>query len=89
MRYFTTFVGSLLTGFERYRPRPWSRTPECGNGLERLLYEQIPLWLTDDELADAAVRWTELLEPLRANGPTGGRRRMLLSLTMFPDATRR
>ncbi len=82
LRYFATFVGSLVSGFERYL-----RSVESDRGPERVLYEQIPLWLTDDELADAAARWTELLEPLRANQPSDERRRTLLSLTLFPDAS--
>jgi len=82
VRYFATFVGSLLSGLERYLR---SVGPE--HGPERILYEQIPLWLSDDELAEAAAKWTELLEPLGANRPRGDRRRMLLSLTLFPDAS--
>jgi hypothetical protein len=42
--------------------------------------------LTDDEVSEAAARWEEVLEPLRANQPNGERRRLLLSLTLFPDA---
>ena len=80
LRYFATFVGALLASFERYL-----RSVGPGRGLESVLYEQIPLWLTDDELVEAAARWTEILEPLRANQPHGGRRRTLLSLTLFPD----
>ncbi|HWM21890.1 MAG TPA: helix-turn-helix domain-containing protein [Ilumatobacteraceae bacterium] len=82
LRYFATFVGSLITGFERYL-----RSIETGRGPDGVLYEQIPLWLSDDELAEAATRWTELLEPLRAHEPGGERRRRLLSLTLFPDAS--
>lgn len=82
LRYFATFVGALLTSFERYLR---SVGPE--RGLESVLYEQIPLWLTADELVEASARWTEILEPLRANQPHHGRHRTLLSLTLFPDAT--
>jgi hypothetical protein len=82
LRYLTTFVGSLLTGFERYL-RSAGLDPRIVGGM---LYEQMPLWLTDDELVEAIARWTELLEPLRGNEPDRGRRRMLLSLAMFPDA---
>ena len=87
-RYFATFVGAVLASFERY-VRSVEPDARVGTGLERLRYEQIALWLTDAELAEATLRWIEILEPLRANGPTGGRRRMLLSQAMFPDATRR
>jgi DNA-binding transcriptional ArsR family regulator len=80
LRYFATFLGALLTGFERYL-----RSVGTDHGPERVLYEQIPLWLTDDELVEATARWTELLEPLRANQPDSRRRRTLLSLTLFPD----
>jgi DNA-binding transcriptional ArsR family regulator len=82
LRYFATFVGSLIAGFERYL-----RSIEAGRRPDSVLYEQIPLWLTDAELAEAATRWTELLEPLRAHEPDGERRRRLLSLTLFPDAS--
>jgi hypothetical protein len=82
LRYFATFVGSLIAGFERYL-----RSIETGRRPDSILYEQIPLWLTDDELAEAAARWTALLEPLRAHAPDGDRRRRLLSLTLFPDAS--
>jgi DNA-binding transcriptional ArsR family regulator len=80
LRYFATFLGSLLTSFERYL-----RSVGPDRGLDNVLYEQIPFWLTDDELVEAAARWTEILEPLRANQPDGRRRRTLLSLTLFPD----
>jgi len=80
LRYFATFVGALLTGFERYL-----RSVGPDPGLDGVAYEQIPLWLTDDELVEASARWTEILESLRANQSNGGRRRMLLSLTLFPD----
>ena len=86
VRYFATFLGSLLTGFERH-VRAAGLEHRSEHGLDRILYEQIPLWLTDDELTEAAARWTELIEPLRANQPDGERRRMLLSLTLFPDAS--
>jgi DNA-binding transcriptional ArsR family regulator len=80
LRYFATFVGALLTSFERYL---WSVGPD--RRPDRLLYEQIPLWLTDDELIEATARWTEILEPLRAHQPDGVRRRTLVSLTLFPE----
>jgi DNA-binding transcriptional ArsR family regulator len=86
VRYFATFLGSLLTGFERHL-RAVGSEQRSERGLDRILYEQIPLWLTDDELAGAGARWTEILEPLRANEPDGERRRILLSLTVFPDAS--
>ena len=86
VRYFATFLGSLLAGFERH-PRAAGCEHSSERGLDRMLYEQIPLWLTDDELTEAAARWTELIAPLRANQPDGERRRMLLSLTLFPDAS--
>ena len=87
MRYFATFVGAVLSGFQRYlRSLGPDDRPGASAGAGALRYEQIPLWLTDDELHEMTVGWTELVEPLRANGPNGGRRRMLLSQAMFPDA---
>ena len=85
LRYFATFVGSLVARFERYlRSLGSADALESGSGPIR--YEQVPLWLTDIEVSEAAARWEEVLEPLRANQPNGERRRMLLSLTLFPDA---
>ena len=80
LRYFASFVGAPLTSFERYlRSVGPDRRPD------RLRYEQIPLWLTDDELIEATARWTEILEPLRGHQPDGVRRRTLVSLTQFPE----
>ncbi len=88
MRYFATFVGAVLSGFERYL-RSVGPDARPGAGAGALRYEQIPLWLTDVELHGVTVGWTELIAPLRGNGPDGGRRRMLLSQAMFPDASSR
>ena len=51
VRYFATFVGSLITGFERYL-RAVGSEHGSNHTPDRVLYEQIPLWLTDDELTD-------------------------------------
>ena len=81
LRYFPTLVGSLLPALERYL-----RSGEPGLGHDTVRYQQLPLWLTDDELRDLSTRLTDLLEPLRANQPDGERRRTLLSMTLIPDA---
>ena len=88
MRYFAAFVGAVLSGFERYL-RSVGPDARPGAGAGALRYEQIPLWLTDVELHGVTVGWTELIAPLRGNGPDGGRHRMLLSQAMFPDVSSR
>jgi DNA-binding transcriptional ArsR family regulator len=78
-RWFATFVGSLLAAFERL--------VDTG-GLDRrspLRYEQNALWLTDAEALALATTLSEAIEPLRRHEPGHGRRRLLLSTTLFAD----
>jgi hypothetical protein len=79
LRYFTTFVASLLGDNARYLER--DHLDFVGDGVG---YRQLPLYLSDEEFTRMVVELNVVLAPLAANGPAPGRRRRLLSTVMMP-----
>lgn len=78
-RYFTAFVSSLLAEFSRYLAR--ERIDLMADGVG---YQQSVLHLDDEEFADFARRFTELVQPLLGNEPRGGRTPRLLATVLMP-----
>lgn len=79
LRFFTTFLGSLLTGYGRYLDSP-DADPAGETG-----YRQVPLWMDEGEFAEFASELSELLRRGYENKPGPGRRRRLVSTISFPD----
>jgi DNA-binding transcriptional ArsR family regulator len=80
MRYFTAFVASLLSDFERYL---------AGDNIvvtREVSYHKFPLYLNDAELQRATETINQTLAPLLSNGPGEGRRRVILTSMMMPAA---
>ncbi|WP_063042658.1 helix-turn-helix domain-containing protein [Nocardia grenadensis] len=78
-RYFTAFVGSLLSEFTRYLARESIDLVADGVG-----YQQVALHLDDAEFARFAQDFAELVQPLLANKPGGGRTPRLLATILLP-----
>ncbi|WP_064743433.1 helix-turn-helix domain-containing protein [Actinomadura rifamycini] len=80
-RYFTAFVSSLLADFSRYLARDEIDLVADGVG-----YQQAVLHLDDAEFAEFARGFAELVGPLTANEPGGGRTPRLLATVLMPVA---
>lgn len=80
-RYFTTFVGTLLSDFAAYLD---SGDPSLS--ADRVGYRQVPLWLTDDEFDSLIEKLAALVLECADNDPTPERRRRLLSTIVMPDS---
>lgn len=79
--YFTTFLGTLLTGFARYVERDEIDLTADGVG-----YHQTPLWLSDEEFAEMNEQLAALIRSGYGNQPAPGRKRRLLATIVYPDA---
>lgn len=80
MRYFTAFVASLLSDFERYL------AGDSINVAREVSYHKFPLYLNDAELGRVSETINQTLLPLLENGPGEGRRRVILTSIMMPAA---
>ncbi len=81
LRYFTTYVATLLDDYSRYLqhsdPR---RILEDGVGYRKILLE-----LSDEEFAAMAAAINAAVIPYLNNQPGPGRRRRILSTIVMPD----
>ena len=80
LRWFTIFVGTLLTDFAAYL-----EDPDADVAADRVGYRQVPLWLTDEEVDELAEELGEVVRRRASFEPTGGRRRRILSTVLVPD----
>ncbi|WP_106401235.1 helix-turn-helix domain-containing protein [Actinocorallia populi] len=78
-RYFTAFVSSLLAEFSRYLAREQIDLVADGVG-----YQQLVLHLDDEEFAEFARGFTELVQPLIGNEPRPGRTPRLMATVFMP-----
>jgi DNA-binding transcriptional ArsR family regulator len=83
LRYFTVFVSGLLDDFGRYLGD--GDADLAGDGVG---YRQVPLELTDQELAELAGRLNAALAPVVGNRPAPGRRRRMLTTVVMPAGPR-
>ena len=80
-RGFLSFVGAVIGSFDRYLDQEGAAP-----GVDPMGYRQVAMWLTDEEAAQMAADLTRALEPYREKTPAPGRRRVLLSTVLVPDA---
>lgn len=79
LRYFTVFVAGLLADFGRYLD-----TGEADFLADGVGYRQVPLELSDQELAELAGRIGAALAPVLHNEPGPDRRRRMLTTVLMP-----
>jgi hypothetical protein len=79
LRYFTMFVAGLLGDFGRY-----VATGEPDLVADGVGYRQVPLELTDQELAELGGRLAAAITPVLGNRPGPGRRRRILTTVLIP-----
>ncbi len=80
LRYFTTFLGTLIDAFGAYLDEGVADFVADGVG-----YRQVPVWLTDEEFADVAAALSDAVRPAFDNAPAPGRRRRLITTIVMPD----
>lgn len=79
-RYFTTFVGTLLTDFAAYLG-----TSELDLAADRVGFRQVPIWLTADEFDELAAEMNRIVQARVGNQASPGRRRRLITSIVMPD----
>lgn len=79
MRYFATFLASLMDEFARYLQQETINYEADGVG-----YRQVPLYLSDEEFKQMSGAFNAALLPLLANRPAPGRRRRILTSIVMP-----
>ena len=80
LRWFTTFVGTLLTDFAAYVDGD-----DADLEADRAGYRQVPLWLTDEETDELAAGLRAVLDRFTDLAPTEERRRRILTTVLVPD----
>ncbi len=65
MHYFTQFVISLIGDFERY-----IRQANPNYETDGMVYRQVPMYLTDDELQEMYQRLRNVVKDYAANPPS-------------------
>ncbi len=80
MRYFMTFVASLLDEFASYLEQQDVDLFKDGVG-----YGQVPLYLSEREFDDVAGQIRDVLTRAAANEPTAERRRRTFSTIVMPE----
>ena len=81
LRYFATFVGTLLADFAAYL-----ETSDLDLAADRVGYRQVPLWLTDSEFDAMVAKMSGAVQECLGNERTPGRRRRLLNTIVTPDS---
>ncbi|HEX8361975.1 MAG TPA: helix-turn-helix domain-containing protein [Longimicrobium sp.] len=80
IRYFTVFLAGLLDDFQRYLDAPSADFARDGAG-----YRQIPLYLSDEELAGFTAELNRVIQGALLNEPRPGRRRRVLTRIILPS----
>lgn len=80
-RYFATFVGTLMVGFDRYL-----KGGGGDFGADRVGYQQTPMWLSDAEFDEMSEQMAAIFRSGYSNEPGADRKRRLFSTVVFPDA---
>ena len=87
LRYFTVFVGALLSDFSRYLQQDkLQQDKPIDLFADRVSYGETPFYLSDDELAQASRALNQALSPFLDNQPEPHRHRRLFAFVTFPDA---
>ena len=80
LRYFSTFLGTLVADFAAYLD---GGEPDLE--ADRVGYRQAPLWLSDAELDELLAELRQAIGARLRNEPDPGRRRRLITTVVMPD----
>ena len=80
LRYFTTFVATLLDDFSRYI----QNTPALDPVADGVGYQKFPLELNEEEFAEVAKGINAAIIPYLNNPPTPGRKRRIFVTAAIP-----
>ncbi|MEJ2600434.1 MAG: helix-turn-helix domain-containing protein [Anaerolineales bacterium] len=83
MRYFITFIASLLDDFSRYIHQ--SETVDLL--ADNVGYRKFPLELSDEELKSLSAEMNAVLAPYLENSPRQDRRRRIFSFVVMPEGS--
>ncbi len=81
MRYFISFIASLLDDFSRYIHR--GETTDLA--VDGVGFNKLPLELSDEEFRELAAKMNAVLSPYLDNQPGQNRRRRIFSTIVMPD----
>jgi DNA-binding transcriptional ArsR family regulator len=81
LRYFALFVAMLLGDYARYV----QQDAPIDLYADGVAYRETPLYLSDDEFAQAAAALNQALLPFLSHEPSPERRRRLFTFVTFPD----
>ena len=81
LRYFTTFVATLLDDFSRYL----EHTDKPDLQADAVGYHKVPLMISDAELAAMGAAINAAVMPYLQNQEGPGRRRRIFSTILIPD----
>jgi hypothetical protein len=83
-RAFATFVGALLSDFDRYvgRAAPAGTAPDLL--ADRVGYRTAAVWVTDEEFDEMMAELAAVLRARMAHQPDGSRRRRLVTTVHIP-----
>ena len=79
LRYFVTFVSSLIGDFSRYLQRKQLNFLEDGVGYTKGLF-----YMTDEEFISVATAIGQAFEPVRMNPPGEGRSQRIFATVILP-----
>jgi DNA-binding transcriptional ArsR family regulator len=79
MAAFTRFAGGLVADYARYAANPEADPANDGAG-----FRQVTLWLNDEEFAEFARGFGEVLQKAAAHKPGGSRQPITLSTVLIP-----
>lgn len=82
MRFFTSFVASLLDDFSRYLNNTEGPLDVAGDGVG---YRKTPLNLSDDEFFQLNMQLGQVIVPYLSNRPAPGRKRRIFSSIVIPE----
>jgi hypothetical protein len=80
LRYFTTFVATLLADFARYLERT-----SIDLGRDGIGYRQVPLNLSDAEFREFAAALNGAIVPFLSHGPARNRTRRMFTAIVMPS----
>jgi len=81
LRYFTTFVATLLDDFSRYV----KNAEPINFATDGVGYQKFPLELSDEEFIEVAKGINAAIVPQMNNQPAPGRKRRLFATIVMPD----